>query len=107
LAIRRLLQSTGTEISREKFPSQISTECEAATPPRLRARGSSWEERKAISKVKVKDMGKVKVKAKVVWNVRTPPPHLPSFFPELDERFLLKVEYLPRDTLSEGRGWLS
>jgi hypothetical protein len=88
LAIRRSLQSTGMEISREKFPRQTSRECKTATPPNLRARGGSWEERKAKNKVKVKDMGKVKVTTKVVWNVRTPPPHLPSFFPELDERFL-------------------
>jgi hypothetical protein len=53
--------------------------------PRLRARGGSWEERKAKSNVKVKGMGKVKVKAKVVWNVR--PPHH-AFFPKRDERFL-------------------
>jgi hypothetical protein len=62
-----------------KISQPISTECEATTPPRLRARGGSWEERKAKSKVKVKDMGIVKVKAKVVWNVRLPPPRLPSF----------------------------
>jgi hypothetical protein len=65
------------------FPSQISTECEAATP-RLRARGGSWEERKAKSKVKFKDTVKVKAKAKVVWNVR--PHHI--LFPKRDERFL-------------------
>jgi hypothetical protein len=37
--------------------------------------------RKAKSKVKVKDTGKVKVKAKVVWNIRTPQPRLLPSFP--------------------------
>jgi hypothetical protein len=52
--------------------------------PRLRAMGGSWEERNAKNKVKVKGM--VKVKAKVVCNVRPPPRIDPAFFLR-DERF--------------------
>jgi hypothetical protein len=78
------------------FPSQISTECEAVTPPRLRARGGSWEERKAKSKVKVKVKDTGKVKAKVIWNGRTPPPHLLPSFPSWMRGFCGRGEKLLR-----------
>jgi hypothetical protein len=72
LAIRRLLQRTGTEISQKKNIFElVSTECKAPTngkTPRLRARGGIWEERSAKTKVRVK----VKVKAKVVRSVHPP-----------------------------------
>jgi hypothetical protein len=69
LAIRRLLQRTGTEISREKyFPANFQG-VRSYDTPRLRARGGSWEERNPKTKVKVM----VKVKAKVVWNVHHRP----------------------------------
>jgi hypothetical protein len=81
LAIRRSLRRTGTEISRGKyFPANFHR----YDTPRLCARGKSWEERKAKSKVK----GMVKVKARVVWNFRPPPRINPAFFPKRDERFL-------------------
>jgi hypothetical protein len=50
-------------------------------PPRLRARGGSWEERRAKSKDKVKVRGKSQVKAKVFRNVRIPQPRLLPSFP--------------------------
>jgi hypothetical protein len=86
LAIRRLLRSAGTEISREKISQLNFHGVQSGHTPRLRARGGSWKERMAKSKSKVKDTGKVKVKAKakVVWNVR--PHHI--LFPKRDERFL-------------------
>jgi hypothetical protein len=80
LAIGRSLQHTGTEISREKyFPANFHG-VQSYDTPRLRARGGSWEEMNAKTKVKVKY--KVKVKAKVVWSVHRPPcsdTHRPSF----------------------------
>jgi hypothetical protein len=67
LAIRRSLLGTGTEISREKyFPANFHG-VQSYNTPRLRARGSSWEERNPMTKVKVKV--KVKVKANIVWSV--------------------------------------
>jgi hypothetical protein len=87
LAIRRLLRCTGTEISREKyFPANFHG-VQSYDTPRLRARGGSWEERNPKTKVQVKDMIKVKVKAKVVWNFLPPPRIDPAFFPKWDERF--------------------
>jgi hypothetical protein len=68
LAIRRLLQRTGTEISQEKyFRANFHgvRSYDNGHAPRLRTRAGIWEERNAKTKVKVKL--KVKVKARVVW----------------------------------------
>jgi hypothetical protein len=89
LDIRRSLRRTGTKLSREKyFPANFHRVRNYDTP-RMRARGDSWEERKAKTKVKVKYKVKVKVKAKVgrdVYPTHTDPP-INLLFPKLEERF--------------------